>query len=74
MTAINSECLKWALEKEAAEDGLDGIQREAGGLRWGDWMCVLRKECCEMIVTIMCKGYRTGPSELRTGHPWTLNH
>lgn len=35
MTAINSERLKWALEKETAEDGLDVDQREAGGLRAG---------------------------------------
>ena len=32
VTAINSESLKWTLEKGAAEDDLDGTRREAGGL------------------------------------------
>ena len=48
MTAINSESLKWTLEKRAAEDGLDRIRREVGGLRleWGgDWLGILGAQC-----------------------------
>lgn len=41
MTDINSERLKWAPEKGAAEDGLVVNQREAGGPGFGDWLCRL---------------------------------
>lgn len=44
MTAINSESLKWTLEKGAAEDGLDGIlkggrraQAGGSGTGWAFW-------------------------------------
>lgn len=48
MTAKNSESLKWTLEKGAAEDGLDGIRREAGGLRLevaGNRLGILGAQC-----------------------------